>query len=157
LLRRASTIGLVIERILIATDGSNSGQEAIEYGLEIAEKHGAKVTFFHAMSPIAWSAWSADSEQGTVRPFPFHLDADEQAMLAQASRHAAEHGIDSNVEIASGEPVAEIISHADAIDADLIIVGSRGRTEVVSSLLGSVSRGVLHEAPRPVLVVRHKL
>ena len=63
-----------IERILIAADGSPSGHEAIEFGLELAQKHGAKVTFFHAMSPVVLSSWSADAEQGAVRPFPFHLD-----------------------------------------------------------------------------------
>lgn len=150
-------IGFVIERILIAADGSDSGNEAIEFGLKIAEKHGAKVTFFHAMDPVAISAWNADSEKGTVRSFPFHLDAGVEAMLAEATRQAEARGIDSNVEIGSGDPVAEIIAHADSIDADLIVVGSRGRHDVAASLLGSVSRGVLHEAPRPVLVVRHKL
>lgn len=147
----------MIERILIAVDGSSSGQEALEFGLQIAEKLHAKATLFHAMAPVVWTAATADGEQGTVQPFPFHLDADEKAVLEEASRQAAARGIDSNIEIGSGDPVAEIISHADSIDADLIVVGSRGRSDVATSLLGSVSRGVLHEAPRPVLVVRHKL
>ena len=149
----------MIERILIAADGSASGQEAIAFGLQIAEKHNAKVTFFHALDPVAFSEWrsNVDGQEGTVRSFPFHLDAGEEAMLEEATRQAAARGIDSNVEIGSGDPVAEIISHADSIDADLIVVGSRGRSEVASSSLGSVSRGVLHEAPRPVLVVRHRL
>ena len=149
----------MIERILIAADGSASGNEAIEYGLQIAEKHGAKVTFFHAMDPVAFSEWrsNVDAEEGTVRAFPFQLDAGEEAMLVEATRQAKLRGVESNVEIGSGEPVAEIIAHAESIDADLIIVGSRDRQEVAGSLLGSVSRGVLHEAPRPVLVVRRKL
>ena len=150
-------IAIVIERILIAADGSASGSEAIEFGLQIAAKHGAKVTFFHAMDPISVSLSNADTELGTAREFPFHLDAAEEVMLAEATERAAARGVESNVEVTAGEPVAEIISHAESIDADLIVVGSRGRSEVASSLLGSVSRGVLHEAPRPVLVVRHKL
>jgi nucleotide-binding universal stress UspA family protein len=149
----------VIERILIAADGSPAGGAAIEFGLEIAARHEAKVTFFHAMDPIAFGEWrsNVDTQEGEVRPFPFRLDAREEAMLAEATRQAAARGVDSNVEVGSGDPVAEIIAHADSIDADLIVVGSRGREEVAGSLLGSVSRGVLHEAPRPVLVVRHKL
>jgi nucleotide-binding universal stress UspA family protein len=149
----------VIRRILIAADGSASGQEAIEYGLEIAEKHGAAVTFFHVMDAVQFEAWrsNVDIEEATLRSFPFQLDAAEQAMLEEATRQAAGRGVESNVEVASGDPVAEIIAHADSIAADLIVVGSRGRTEVASSPLGSVSRGVLHEAPRPVLVVRHGL
>jgi nucleotide-binding universal stress UspA family protein len=149
----------VIERILIAADGSDSGQEAIAFGLEIAEKIAAKVTFFYAMEPVVFSEWrsNVDSQEGEVRPFPFELDEGEKAMLDEATAAAAARGIDSNVEIGSGDPVAEIIAHADSTDADLIVVGSRGRAEAASSLLGSVSQGLLHEAPRPVLVVRHKL
>jgi nucleotide-binding universal stress UspA family protein len=92
----------MIERILIAADGSASGQEAIEFGLEIAEKQHAKVTFFYVIRPVTLSAWSADLSQGEVRSFPFQLNADEQMMLEEASRQAAARGIDSNVEIASG-------------------------------------------------------
>jgi nucleotide-binding universal stress UspA family protein len=152
-------IAAVIERILIAADGSASGSQAIDYALEVAEKHGAKVTFFHVIDPISFGEWrsNVDAEEGTVREFPFHLDAGEEAMLADATRKAEALGVESNVAVASGDAVAEIIAQADAIDADLIVVGSRGRQEVAGSALGSVSRGVLHDAPRPVLVVRHSL
>lgn len=147
----------MIERILIAVNDSASGREAVEFGLQIAEKQDAVVTFFYAISPVVLNEWGADFSQGEVRSLPFHLDTDEQAMLDQASRQAAARGVDSNVQIASGNPVSEIISHADSIDANLIVVGSRGQHEVAGSLLGSVSGGVLHNAPRPVLVVRHHL
>jgi len=117
------------------------------------------VTFFHAMDPIAFGEWrsNVDAEEGTVREFPFRPDAAEETMLADATRRAEALGVASTVEVAAGEAVAEIIAHADAMNADLIVVGSRGRQEVAGSSLGSVSRGILHDAPRPVLVVRHSL
>jgi nucleotide-binding universal stress UspA family protein len=147
----------MIERILIAVDGSAAAEEAIEFALQLAERQQAKVTFCYTMRPVEFNGWSADFTQGEVRSFPFHLNGDEEAMLEAASSRARRKGVESSVEVASGEPVIEIIACAEAIDADLIVVGSRGRHEVAGSLLGSVSSGVLHEAPRPVLVVRHQL
>ncbi len=58
------------------------------------------------------------------------------------------------MKLAAGNPVKEIVRCADAIDADLIVVGSHGHGAIASALLGSVSLGVLHEARRPVMVVR---
>ena len=58
------------------------------------------------------------------------------------------------LEVLAGDPADEIVAYADNHDVDLIVVGSRGRGTVASTLLGSVSHAVLHEARRPVLVVR---
>jgi nucleotide-binding universal stress UspA family protein len=53
-----------------------------------------------------------------------------------------------------GNVVDEIVAFADSHDVDLTIVGSRGRGALAGALLGSVSRGVLAESKRPVLIVR---
>jgi len=54
----------------------------------------------------------------------------------------------------SGDPVDEIVAYADSVDADVLVLGSRGHGAIASALLGSVSQGVLHETRRRVLVVR---
>jgi nucleotide-binding universal stress UspA family protein len=57
-------------------------------------------------------------------------------------------------ELLTGNTVDEIVAYADSVDADLVILGSRGHGAIAGTVLGSVSLGVLHEAMRPVLVVR---
>ena len=84
-----------------------------------------------------------------------HVATDEESEpLTEALRLAEDAGVEARAQLLRGDPVDEIVAYADTIDADLIVVGSRGHGALSSALLGSVSRGVLREARRPVLVVR---
>jgi nucleotide-binding universal stress UspA family protein len=85
---------------------------------------------------------------------PHELRGNDREPLTEALRLAEEAGVDANAELLRGDAVDEIVAYADTIDADLIVVGSRGHGALTSALLGSVSRGILREARRPVLVVR---
>src|SRR5438128_452170 len=140
-----------MKRILIATDGSPSSREAIEFGLELAKEHAAEVTFVH-VAPVLDRSF-ADGI-GVPAAIPHRLDEVDRKPLEDALALAAEQDVEANAELLAGLPADEIVACADGIDADLIVVGSRGRGAVATALLGSVSRGVLHEARRPVLVVR---
>ena len=56
--------------------------------------------------------------------------------------------------VVRGNVVDEIVSYADNLAVDLILVGSRGHSALANALLGSVSRGLLSESKRPVAIVR---
>ena len=141
----------VMKKILIATDGSASAREAIEFGLELAEEHAAEVAFVHVVPVLDRSF--ADGI-GVPAAVPHRVDEVDRKPLEEALAAAAERDLDATAELLAGEPADEIVAYADSLDADLIVVGSRGRGAIATALLGSVSRGVLHEARRPVLVVR---
>jgi nucleotide-binding universal stress UspA family protein len=141
-----------MKKIVIATDGSGSAHEALEFGLELAAEQGA-TPFLVYVAPkedvLAFTSFAVAPPN-----VPHVLTDEDREPLEEAERIAALKGIDAEAELFVGDPAAEIVAFSDSIDADLIVVGSRGHGALASALLGSVSRSVLHESRRPVLVVR---
>lgn len=141
-----------MEAILIATDGSPSAQDATRFGIELAAEHGAAVTFVFVV-PALDVIPSGGFCFATALPHE-PREADREP-LDTALELADEAGVPSRAKLLHGDPVDEIVAYADSADSDLIVVGSRGHGAIASAVLGSVSRGVLREARRPVLVVRN--
>jgi nucleotide-binding universal stress UspA family protein len=141
-----------MEKILMATDGSASAHEAVGVGVELAAEHGAEVTFIHVFPA---DNYVIAARLGPALPKPDEVDTDEsEVALRQAANVADAAGVSYVLERLSGDTVDEIVTAADSMDADVIVIGSRGRGPMTSALLGSVSRGVLNESRRPVLIVR---
>ncbi len=140
-----------MKRILIATDGSAGGREAVEQGLALAATTGAHATLVYVGKP----------------PLPIVGDACYQRVLSVTQRHArqvvddaaarsAELGVETEREILEGDPAEQIVQLARVRDADVIVVGSRALGSITGTLLGSVSRSVVNTADRPVLVVTRR-
>lgn len=138
-------------RILIATDGSQGARAAVADGLRLAERLGATVLFVSAehIQPPAFGVppyYIVDPEAHA-----FAVKAVEDAIAA-----AREAGVEAEGEVLSRttDPAHAIVTAAHAADVDLIVVGSRGIGPIAGALLGSVSRGVVRHADRPVLVAK---
>jgi nucleotide-binding universal stress UspA family protein len=140
-----------MKKIVIATDGSTSAQQAVEFGLELAAEQEAEPIFVHVVPAV--DVLPAGGF-GVTTARLHNVTGDDRAPLDEAARLAVEHGMHARTELLKGDTVNEIVAYADDIDADLIVIGSRGHGAVLNALLGSVSHGVLHEARRPVLIVR---
>jgi nucleotide-binding universal stress UspA family protein len=140
-----------MDMILIAVDGSPASDEGMAFGVELAEEQDAALTFVQ-VAPLF--------DVAPVMGFPMvgaapHVEtAQDRAALDRAVVYAAEHGLVADTKLLAGDAVDEIVAYADSLGADLIVVGSRGHGAMATALLGSVSRGILHESRRPVVVVR---
>lgn len=139
-----------MKQILIATDGSPSAQEAVDVGLELAQEQGADVTFVH-VTPVE----EIRGGRGGAHALTHREEIDEsETALKDAAAAADAAGVSYEVERFSGETVETIVALADSKNADLIVLGSRGRSAIASAVLGSISLGVLKHASRPVLIVK---
>jgi len=136
--------------ILIATDGSPEAREAVDYGLDLAAAQHARAVLLHVVPPVDWTRLDRGS---TVKPLPEAIHLKEALALDDAASKAAERGVEFSREVVAGDPADEIVAYADSIEADLTVLGSRHRGPLAGALLGSVSRAVLHESRRPVLIV----
>ena len=141
--------------ILLATDGSPSAGEAQRHAFDLAKLTGAPllvVSVSHATLPaVGYSAYGY-SEIVTELTHAEHQRID--ALLAATTDAAAAEGIDCTTVVADGAIVEEICRVAAERDAQLVVVGSHGWGAARRLLSGSVSTGLVHSAPCPVLVVR---
>jgi nucleotide-binding universal stress UspA family protein len=141
-----------MKTMLIATDGSDSAHEALEFGLDLAAEQDARAFVVYVAPAVDVMPYA---NFAVVAPtVPHEFSEHDRETLNEALEIAVEKDVDVQTELLKGNPADEIVAFADTIDADLIVVGSRGHGAIASALLGSVSRGVLHESRRPVLVVR---
>jgi nucleotide-binding universal stress UspA family protein len=140
-----------MNKILVATDGSDSAAEAVEFGIELAAERGAELILVHVVPAVDIVFGSAFGVGGA---FPHEPSVEDRAILEDAATVAEEHDVRATTVLLAGDTVDEIVAYADSRDVDLIVVGSRGHSAIANALLGSVSRGVLAESKRPVLVVR---
>src|SRR3954447_10351927 len=136
--------------IVVGTDGSKDAELAIDRAAEIAKGTGARVDLvtvvhdptFH--EPIASSARMSEVDIGGVA----------EGVLARGARRLEEAGVEAQTHSRQGDPAKALIDIADELDADLIIVGARGKSSLERLLLGSVSTKLSHYAGRSVMVVR---
>jgi nucleotide-binding universal stress UspA family protein len=146
----------MFKHILLATDGSAASEHAAQIAVDMARTHGAKLTALYVVDPYPYLGI------GESNPLGF------QSYMAAAHEHATQaHAKVAELCSQGGAPVAlqariaEDLTASDGIvqmvkdeGADLIVMGSHGRTGLVKLMVGSVAAKVLAAASVPVLIVR---
>jgi nucleotide-binding universal stress UspA family protein len=144
---------------LIAYDGSEGAATAIRHAGSILAPRRAVVV--HVWESLAGALLHTDvgGLTGTMREAAAELDEedrrDAEGLASEGAELARDAGFDAEPRALQGRPKAwpGLLIEADALDAALIVIGSRGQGAVKSALFGSVSSGLLQHSGRPVLVV----
>jgi nucleotide-binding universal stress UspA family protein len=139
-----------IKRILLATDGSTRAEGAEAYACKLAESWGATLTVVSVLE----FAPGLDPESPVCRVYLAELMTQATGDLARLKARAAHRGIAVRTRIETGIPSEQVLAAAAAEDADLIIMGTAGKTGLAHVLLGSTAERIIRTAPCPVLAVR---
>lgn len=143
------------ERILVATDFSPASDAALEHARTLARQFGSSLNLVHVFEdPFTSGAFVGD---GTVMmPMDLREALLESAGAQLADRHAAhaEALPGSSTDLLIGSGAKSIVEHAQTTHADLIVMGTHGRTGLPHLLLGSVAERVVRTATCPVLTTR---
>jgi nucleotide-binding universal stress UspA family protein len=146
----------MFKHILIATDGSPASVHAAALAVDLARIHASKLMAIYVVDPYPYML------MGEANPYGF------QAYMTAAQTHAAEaHAAVAALCSQGGAPVelqvrlienvaapTGIIECAQEVGADLIVIGSHGRSGIMRLMLGSVASRVVAESKVPVLVAR---
>lgn len=141
---------LRIQTILVPTDFSEIAAQALQVACSLARDHGAKLVLMSAPLPPPPSA------EGYV-PFEDYagLSGEAECQLTAVAKNIADLPIKTRVLVGSAGPA--IVETAKAVQADLIVMGTHGRSGLMRVLMGSVAEYVLRHAPCPVLAIKPKV
>ncbi|MFB6138423.1 MAG: universal stress protein [Halobacteriaceae archaeon] len=137
----------MFDRVVVATDGSESVARAVAVGCDLADRFDAEV---HALYVL---------DTGEVESAPEQVRAELRSALADRGEAATADVVEAapgpvESAVREGDPPVEISRYADEVDADVVVTGTRGRHGEGRLLLGSVAERVVRRAPVPVLTVR---
>lgn len=144
----------MLKRIVVAIDGSENADRALALAADLAARYGASLTLLTVIPPTVVPAYGGPVFEP---PSPESMAAVYDDLLARAKAKVANPRI-AKVETVrrEGIVVEEIVAFLEKELPDLLVMGSRGLSAGRRLFLGSVSDALVHHAPCPVLVVRHR-
>jgi nucleotide-binding universal stress UspA family protein len=146
-----------IQRLIVAIDGSLAADEAVDFVARDRTFAGLEATVVHVAPPI-WPWWLGVSAGDTdsvevILGMNETARRESQAAAERATKLLNDAGLAATRRDRTGDPAEELVHLSTEVDADTIVIGSRGRTGLRRLVLGSVARQVVRHAPASVLVV----
>ncbi len=138
--------------ILVPVDFSEHADSVIEWAAHLAEEHGSRLLLLHAYHlPVEFQ-----QVEGAYLPADFWNSVKDESkkQLAVYGEQLRARGLEVEELTREGYPATVIEEAAEQLEADLIVIGSRGRSGLKHLLLGSIAERVVQKAPCPVLTVK---
>jgi len=141
----------VFTNILVAIDGSDASQRAFIRAVEEAKVWKARLHVIYIVETGLFSSLPADN---TVEIMYRVLETEGNAVLEKAKKYAADNGVTAVTHMKQGHAGSEVVTLAEKEKADLVMVGSHGKSQADRLLIGSVSTYVVTHSKVTTMVVR---
>ncbi len=145
---------MMVKKILFPTDFSETAAYAWEHAATFAKEFEAEVVLLHVRVPLHSTAEAYLSGEQWERLYQETAKEAAEQMQKLVAEGALKPD-QARIELRTGIAFEQIIKAAREHGADLIVMGTHGRTGLAHALLGSVAEKVVRKAPCPVLTVRH--
>lgn len=148
----------MISKILVPTDGSKAAQKAGRYAVELAKQLKASVIVLSVIdkrSFMGQSVPAGKTSRHVIEPLEDYMREAAEGYAGEIKKLCDLHEVQAKTVITTGHPVETIVKEAAKTKADLIIMGSHGKSAMAAAVLGSIAYGVIHKDSKiPVLIVR---
>ena len=147
----------MFKRILVPVDGSQTATKALQSALQMAKESGGVVRIIHLIDANAYMGGAGGFVTYPGDDLPGSMRGSGQKMLEDAATLAQTMGVPAETHLFDNFDgrLADVVSDtAKSWNADLVVVGTHGRTGIGRVLLGSGAEQILRQSPVPVLVIR---
>jgi nucleotide-binding universal stress UspA family protein len=148
----------MISKLLVPTDGSRAAQKAAMYAVDLAKQLNASVIVLSVIDKRSFMGQTVparETARHVIEPIEDYLREAAEGYAGEVRKLCDKNGVKSKTVITAGHPVEDIVKEALRAKANLIIMGSHGKSALAAAVLGSVTYGVIHKETKiPVLIVR---
>jgi len=139
-----------IKKILVPTDFSDYSDQAMQYATMLARAFKARILLIHVIESLTYTV----TDTLLVTDHFVALKTIAEPLLENARKKIQKKGLRVETNLLTGVPYREILNKASRSGADMIVMGTHGRTGVEHLLLGSVAEKVVRLATCPVVTIR---
>lgn len=139
------------DTVLFPTDGSETALAAADHGIDMAARHDATMHVLYVVDHERVTQMAPDLGGDHVKDT---LQEEGQRATSEIADMASAEGVDTTTSVREGTAGEMIISYAEDIDADAIVMGTNGRSGMDRLLLGSTAERVIQNTDLPVMTVK---
>ena len=144
----------MFSRILVGLDGSDYSLRALDFAIDLAKKYQSQLVLVHVVMRQIYAINPPEAGILAGTAIVRELETEGKTILTQGEEKVKAQGLPVEARLRQGVPAEELLRAAADEKADLMVLGSRGLSQVRAFLLGSVSDKVSHHAKCPILIVR---